>query len=71
MEGDIEFPKVLSAKQMSESWITREIEITATISSGLKHGQGVLQGAPKTLHYNLGDMHNITHKIREDMAFQR
>jgi hypothetical protein len=48
-----------------------EIEITTTISSGLKPRQGVLQGALQTLHYNLGDVHTLSPNNREDMAFQR
>jgi hypothetical protein len=74
IEDDIEFPKVLTVKQMpekSESWISRGIEITATISSRLKPRQGVLQGVLQTLRYNIVDMHNITPRILEDMAFQR
>jgi hypothetical protein len=58
-------------QRKSESRITREIEITATISSRLKPGQEVLQGALQTLHYNLGDMHTLSPNNQEDMAFQR
>jgi hypothetical protein len=49
----------------------REIEITATILSGLKPGQGLFQSDLQTLHLDLGDMHNLTSNIREDMSFQR
>jgi hypothetical protein len=73
IEEDFEFPNVLTAKQLSEkawNWTTSEIEITATNSSGPKPGQGVLQSDLQTLHLYLGDMHVLTPKIREDMAFQ-
>jgi hypothetical protein len=43
----------------------------ATNSSGLKPRKGVLPTDLQTLRYNLGDMHNLTPKIREDMEFQR
>jgi hypothetical protein len=74
IEGDIVFPKVIAAKLLlgnPENWTTMEIEITATNSSGLKPGQGVLPSDLWTLHYHVDDMHNLTPKIRGDMAFQR
>jgi hypothetical protein len=40
-----------------------EIDSVATIPPGLKPGQGVLPSGLQILHYNLGDMHNITPKI--------
>jgi hypothetical protein len=55
----------------SETWSNREIEITATNSSELNPVQGVLPSDIQTLHYHLGDMHNLNPKIRGDMAFQR
>jgi hypothetical protein len=70
IEEDIEFPKMLSAKQMPENWTNREIEIIATNPSGLKSGQGEVPNDLHTLRYNLGYMHNLTPKIRGDMAFQ-
>jgi hypothetical protein len=45
IKGDIEFPKVIAAKQLpgkAWNWTTMEIEITATNSSRLKLGQAVL-----------------------------
>jgi hypothetical protein len=48
---------------------TREIEIISTNSSGVRPRQGVLPSDLHTLHYNLGDMHNLTPKIRGDMTF--
>jgi hypothetical protein len=47
-----------------------EIEIIATNLLGLKPRQRVLPSDPQTLHYNMGDMHNLTPKICGDMAFQ-
>jgi hypothetical protein len=58
IKEDIEFIKVLTAKQLPENCTTREIEIIATNSLGLKPGQGVLSSDLQTLHYHLGDMHN-------------
>jgi hypothetical protein len=46
-----------------ESLTIKEIKIIATNPPGLKHGQGVLPSDLQTLHYNLGDMHNLTPKI--------
>jgi hypothetical protein len=57
-------------KQKSERWTTMEIEIVATNSLGLKPGQGVLPSGLQSLHYNLGDMHNLTPKIWEDTTLQ-
>jgi hypothetical protein len=74
IEEDIEFPKVITAKQVpkkSKNWTTREIEIIFTNSSGLKPRQEVLPIDLQTMHYNLGDMHNLTPKIQGHMAFQR
>jgi hypothetical protein len=62
---------VLSPKQKPKNWTNREIEIIATNPPGLKPGQGVLPSDLQILHYNMGDMHNLTPKIRDDMAFQR
>jgi hypothetical protein len=45
--------------------------MTVTNSSGLKTGQGALPNNLQTLHYNLGDMHNLTHKIQGDMASEK
>jgi hypothetical protein len=61
IEEDIENPKVLSAK--------KKPEITSTISSSLKPGQGVLQCDLQSLHYKLVDMHKITPNIQEVMEF--
>jgi hypothetical protein len=55
--------------RMPEIWIHREIEITSTISSGLKPGQGLLHYDLLSLHYNLVDIHKLTPNIQEVMAF--
>jgi hypothetical protein len=68
---DIEFLKMVSAKQKPEKWTTREIEIIATNPPELKPRQGVIPSDLQILHYNLGDMQNLTTKIWGDMAFQR
>jgi hypothetical protein len=65
IEEDIEIPRVLSVKQMPRKSLKakhREIEITATILSGLKLGHGVFHCVLQSLHYNLGDMHTLTLK---------
>jgi hypothetical protein len=74
IKEDNEFPKVLSAKRnlkTPEIWSTKEIESVATNPPELKPGQAVLPSGPQTLHYNLGDMHNLTPKIRGDTTLQR
>jgi hypothetical protein len=74
IEVDIEFLKVRNVKKFlekPENWISKEIEITATNSSGLKPRQWVLPSDLQNLHYHLDDMHNVTPKIRGDMTFQR
>jgi hypothetical protein len=71
IKEDIEFLKMLSAKQKPENWTTREIEIIATNPRGHKPGQGVLSSDLQTMHYNLGHMHNLTPKIRGDTTLQR
>jgi hypothetical protein len=57
--------------RMPEIWIHREIEITFTISSGLKHGQGVLHCDLQSFLYNMVDMHNLTRNIQEVMTFTK
>jgi hypothetical protein len=54
-----------------ENWTTRKIEIIATNPPKLKPGQGVLPSDLQILHYNLGDMHNLTPKIQEDTTLKR
>jgi hypothetical protein len=48
-----------------------EIEISATISSGLELGQGVLYYILQSLYYNLDDMHKLTPNIHEVMTFPK
>jgi hypothetical protein len=72
IKKDIEFLKVLTVKKLlkkPENWTIREIEVIVTNSPGLKPRQEVLLGDLQTLHYHLGDMDNLTPKIREDMVF--
>jgi hypothetical protein len=40
-------------------------------SPELNCGQGVIHDALKTLHYDLIDMHKLTHKIQEVMTFTK
>jgi hypothetical protein len=47
------------------------IEILITNPSKLHFGQEVLHGDPKRLYYDMGDMYTLTHKIKEDIEFQR
>jgi hypothetical protein len=56
--------------EKTKNWTNREIEIIATNQLGLKPRQGVLSSDLQTLHYNLGDMHNLTPKIRGDTTPQ-
>jgi hypothetical protein len=49
----------------------REIGNTATISPGLKLRQGVFHCGLKPLFYNLADMHKLTPKIQEVMAYSK
>jgi hypothetical protein len=73
-EEDIEFPKChLLSKCLETAWklTHREIGITATISSGLEHGQGVFRCVLQSLCYNLADMHKLTPNIAEVMTFPK
>jgi hypothetical protein len=74
IKEDIEFPKVLTVKQLpgkkTKNWSNRDIKITNTNSEELKPGQGVLQVDLQALHYNLGSMHNLIPNNPEDMVFQ-
>jgi hypothetical protein len=45
------------------------MEITFTISSGLKPGQGVLHCDLQGFHYKLVDIHKLNPNIQEVMAF--
>jgi hypothetical protein len=49
----------------------REVEITSTISPGLKLGQGVIHCVPQPLFYNLADMQKLTPHIHEVIAFTK
>jgi hypothetical protein len=40
-------------------------------SPELNYGQGVLHGVLQTLHYDLIDMHKLTPKIQEVVAFTK
>jgi hypothetical protein len=51
-------------------WSTKEFSSVATILHRLKSGQGVLPSGTQTLPYNMGDMHNLASKIREDTTLQ-
>jgi hypothetical protein len=46
------------------------IEIIIANPSELYFGQEVLHGDLKILDYNLGDMHTLTLKIKDDIKFQ-
>ncbi len=52
-------------------WSTKEFSSVATIISRLKPEQDVLPSGLQTLPYNLGNMHNLTSKIRGDTTLQR
>jgi hypothetical protein len=73
-EEDIEFQKVISAKQMPGKSMKakhREIGITATISPGLELGRGVFRCVLQPLCYNSADIHKLTSNIHEVMAFPK
>jgi hypothetical protein len=48
----------------------RPIGTTITIPLELTPGQEVLHGDLKSLHYDLGDIHDLTPRIQEVMEFQ-
>jgi hypothetical protein len=52
-------------------WSDRLIEIFVVNPSMLCFGQEVLHGDLQGLDYDLGDMHILTLKIKEDIKFQR
>ncbi len=56
---------------MNELWSDRLIEILIANPSKLHFGQEVLHGDLQRLDYDLGDMHTLTLKIKEDIEFQR
>jgi hypothetical protein len=71
---NIEFPRVpFASKCLEKAWklTHRKIGVTATISSGLKLGQGVFHCVLQSLFYNLYDMHKLTPNIHEVMAFPK
>jgi hypothetical protein len=53
------------------SFTYREVEITPTISPGLKLGQGVVHCVPQPLLYNIADMQKLTPNIHEVIAFTK
>jgi hypothetical protein len=56
---------------MPKNWTTREIESVVTNPPGLKPRQWVLSCGLQSLHYNMGDMNNLTPNIRGDTTLQR
>jgi hypothetical protein len=54
---------------LNELWSDRLIEILIIIPSRLHFGQKVLHGDLQRLDYDLGGMHTLTLKIKEDMEF--
>jgi hypothetical protein len=64
---DIEFPKMLNVKKS----LGKPVESINTISPELKLRQGVFYCVLQSLRYNIGGMHTLTPKTREDMVFQR
>jgi hypothetical protein len=56
---------------LNELWSDRLIEILIANISKLHFGQEVLYGDLQRLYYNLGDMHTLNLKIKEDIEFQR
>jgi hypothetical protein len=56
---------------LNELWSDRLIGILIANSSKLRIGQEVLHGDLQRLDHDLGDMHTLTLKIKEDIEFQR
>jgi hypothetical protein len=46
-----------------------EIKITATVSSGLELGQGVVHCGPQSFNHNMINMHNLTPNILDVISF--
>jgi hypothetical protein len=56
---------------LKELWSDRLIEILIANLSKLHFGRDVLHSDIQRLDYDLGDMHTLTLKIKEDIEFQR
>jgi hypothetical protein len=56
---------------LNELLSIRLIEILIANQSRLHFGQEVLHGDLQGLEYDLGDMHILAPKIKEDIEFQR
>jgi hypothetical protein len=56
---------------LDELWSDGLIEILITNPSKLQFGQEVFHGDHQRLDYDLGDMHTLTLKIKEDIEFRR
>jgi hypothetical protein len=56
---------------LKKLWSNRLIEILIANLSKLHIGQEVLHADIQRLNYDLGDMHTLTLKIKEDIEFQR
>jgi hypothetical protein len=54
---------------LNELWSDMLIEILSAYPSKLHFGQEVLHGDLQWLYYDLGDMHTLTLKIRENIEF--
>jgi hypothetical protein len=52
-------------------WSGRLVEILIANLSKLHFGQEVLHGDLQILYYDMGDMHILTLKTKEDIEFQR
>jgi hypothetical protein len=55
---------------LNELWSNRLIEILSANLSKLHFGQEESHGDLQRLNYDLGDMHTLTLKIKEDIEFQ-
>jgi hypothetical protein len=56
---------------LNELWSDKLIEILIANTSKLHIGQEVFHGGLQRLDYDLGGMHTLTLKIKEDIEFQR
>jgi hypothetical protein len=56
---------------LNELWSDRLIGILISNAPELHFGQRVIHGDLQRLNYDLGDMHILTLKMKEDIKFQR
>jgi hypothetical protein len=63
--------KTLGKIDLTELWLDRLIVTLITNAPEIPFGQEVFHGNLQRLDYDLGDMHTLTLKIKEDIQLQR